>query len=153
MSSQVCDSKQLAARRACVPVLTLGVLAGIASAQDFRGAIGGQVTDESGAVLPGVTVTVTNKETNVSNEAVTNEYRHYTLLYLTPGTYSVSAELQGFKKVVRDNVEVRIGDRLELDFKLEVGGLEETITVTAETPLLETRSGSPGRSSTRSASS
>ena len=91
-------------RRACVLVLTLGVLAGIASAQDFRGAIGGQVTDESGAVLPGVTVTVTNKETNVSNEAVTNDTGTYSLLYLTPGTYSVTAELQGFKKVMRDNV-------------------------------------------------
>ena len=75
-------------RRACVLVLTLGVLAGIASAQDFRGAIGGRVTDESGAVLPGVTVTVTKKETNVSNNTVTNDTGSYSLLYLTPGTYS-----------------------------------------------------------------
>src|SRR5687768_11541392 len=91
-------------RRACVLVLTLGVLAGIASAQDFRGAIGGRVTDESGAVLPGVTVTVTNKETNVSNNTVTNDTGSYSLLYLTPGTYSVTAELQGFRKVMRDNL-------------------------------------------------
>jgi Carboxypeptidase regulatory-like domain len=132
-------------RRACVLVLTLGVLAGIASAQDFRGAIGGRVTDESGAVLPGVTVTVTNKETNVSNNTVTNDTGSYSLLYLTPGTYSVTAELQGFRKVMRDNLGVRLGDRLEVDFKLEVGRLEETVTVAADTPLLETRSGSAGQ--------
>ena len=132
-------------RRACAGILALGVLAGVATAQDFRGAVGGRITDESGAVLPGVTVTVTNKNTNIHNESVTNETGTYSLLYLTPGTYSVSAELQGFKKVVRDNVEIRLGDRLELDFKMEVGRLEETVNVAAETPLLETRSGSAGQ--------
>ena len=132
-------------RHACVVVLTLGVLAGSAAAQDFRGAIGGRVVDESGAVLPGVTVTVTNKETNVSNDALTNETGTYSLVYLTPGTYAVTAELQGFKKVMRDNVAIRLGDRLEVDFKMEVGRLEETVNVAAETPLLETRSGSAGQ--------
>jgi hypothetical protein len=126
-------------------VLALSALAGIASAQDFRGAIAGRISDESGGVLPGVTVTVTNKDTNVSNDTVTNDSGSYSLLYLTPGRYSVSAELQGFKKVVRDNVDVRVGDRLEVDFKLEVGRLEETVTVAAETPLLETRTGSAGQ--------
>ena len=123
----------------------LAVLAGTASAQDFRGAVAGRVTDSSGAVLPGVTVTVTNRDTNVTNDAVTNETGTYSLLYLQPGPYTVSAELQGFKKVSRENVEVRLGDRLELDFKLEVGSLQEVITVAADTPLLETRSGSAGQ--------
>jgi carboxypeptidase family protein len=129
---------------ACAAALALLMAAGV-SAQDFRGAIAGRVTDQSGGVLPGVTVTVTNKETNVSNNTVTNETGTYSLLYLQPGTYTVSAELQGFKKISRENVEVRLGDRLELDFKLEVGRLEEVVTVAADTPLLETRTGSAGQ--------
>jgi hypothetical protein len=126
-------------------VLATAVLPAMADAQDFRGAIGGRVTDESGGVLPGVTVTVTNSATNVTSNTVTNETGTYSLLYLQPGTYAVTAELQGFKKVMRDKVEVRLGDRLEIDFKMEVGRLEETITVAAETPLLETRTGSAGQ--------
>ena len=111
--------------RLLLAALTICVLPGVADAQDFRGGVVGKVTDESGAVLPGVTVTVMSRDTNVSNTAVTNESGAYTLLYLTPGAYRVSAELQGFKKVQRDNVEVRVGDRLEIDFKLEVGGITE----------------------------
>ena len=132
-------------RHAWRGALAVCVCAATAGAQDFRGAVTGRITDQSGGTLPGVTVTVTNKETNVAGTTVTNETGGYSFLYLTPGTYLVGAELQGFKKVVRDNVEVRLGDRLELDFKLEVGRLEETITVLAETPLLETRTGSAGQ--------
>ena len=76
--------------------LTLGVLAGVANAQDFRGGVVGKVTDESGGVLPGVTVTATSRDTNVTSTAVTNDTGAFTLLYLTPGPYRVSAELQGF---------------------------------------------------------
>jgi hypothetical protein len=131
-------------RLACAWVFALAVLPGIAGAQDFRGAIGGRITDESGAVLPGVTVTVTHKDTNVSQNTITNESGTYSLLYLNPGTYTVDVELQGFKKMTRD-VVVRLGDRLEIHFKMEVGQLAESITVAAETPLLETRTGSAGQ--------
>ena len=57
----------------------------------------------------------------------------------------MTVELSGFKKAAREGVEVRIGDRLELEFTLEVGGIEETVTVAADTPLLDTRSGSAGQ--------
>ena len=133
-------------KRACI--LSIGLLVAMvaaASAQDFRGAVNGRITDESGGVLPGVSVVVTNMETKVASSTVTSETGGYSVLYLAPGTYIVAAELQGFKKVVRDNVEVRLGDRLELNFKLDVGRMEETITVSAETPLLETRSASAGQ--------
>jgi hypothetical protein len=129
----------------CALTLVCVLVASGASAQDFRGAVAGRVTDQSGAVLPGVTVTVTNRNTNVTTDTVTNETGTYSLLYLQPGAYSVTAELQGFRKVTRDNVEVRLGDRLEIDFKLEVGRLEEVVTVAADTPLLETRTGSAGQ--------
>jgi hypothetical protein len=128
-----------------VLLLVLAFAPAVAQAQDFRGAIAGRVVDESGGVLPGVTITVTARDTNATHTAVTNETGNYSLLYLAPGTYSVAAELQGFRKMARENVVVRLGDRLEVDFRMQVGQLEETITVAAETPLLETRTGSAGQ--------
>ena len=129
----------------CVLALACLLIGTSAIAQDFRGAVGGRVTDSSGGVLPGVTVTVTNKDTNVATNTVTNDTGNYSLLYLQPGGYTVTAELQGFRKTSRENVEVRLGDRLEIDFKLEVGRMEEVVTVAAETPILDTRTGSAGQ--------
>jgi len=120
------------------------LLAADAAAQDFRGAVNGRVSDQSGGVLPGVTIVLTNKDTNVASNTVTNETGVYAVSYLAPGPYVITAELQGFKKVSRD-VEVRLGDRLDIDFRLEVGRMEEVVTVAAETPLLDTRSGSAGQ--------
>ncbi|MBI1874732.1 MAG: TonB-dependent receptor [Acidobacteria bacterium] len=114
-------------------------------AQDFRGAIAGRITDRSGGVLPGTTVTATNVATNVGSTTTTNTDGIYSLLYLTPGTYTVVAELPGFKKLSREGIEVRVGDRIALDLSLEVGQLEETVSVTAESPLLELSSGSAGQ--------
>src|SRR5882757_8587135 len=105
------------------------------SAQDPRGAIIGRVADHSGGVLPGVTVTATNVATNVASTTTTNSEGRFTIPYLTPGNYTVLVELSGFKKLQRKGIEVRIGDRLELDLDLEVGALEETVMVTAQSPL------------------
>ena len=118
---------------------------GPAWAQDFRGAITGRITDTSGGRLPGVTVTATNVATNVGSTTTTNGEGDYAILFLNPGTYSVAAELSGFKKLVRDGMEVRIGDRIGLDLTMDVGKMEETVSVTAESPLLETMSGSTGQ--------
>src|SRR3981081_3015110 len=116
-----------------------------AAAQEFRGAITGRVNDKSGGVLPGVTVTATNVATNVSSTTVTTGEGLFTIPYLIPGTYTVAAELSGFKKAVREGLDVRIGDRLVVDLSLEVGQLEETVLVTATSPLLEMGSGSAGQ--------
>jgi len=116
-----------------------------AAAQDFRGAITGRASDRSGGVLPGVTVTATNVATNVASTTTTNNEGIYTIPYLTPGTYTVVAELSGFKKAVREKLEVRIGDRLVLDLAMEVGQLEESVLVTALSPLLEVGSASAGQ--------
>jgi hypothetical protein len=132
-------------KRVCLSIVLLAAMVAAASAQDFRGAITGKITDQQGGLLPGVTVTVTNNETKVVTNTVTNETGGYSLMYLAPGTYTVVAELQGFKKAVREKIEVRLGDRLELEFKMDVGRVEETITVSAETPLLETRTASAGQ--------
>ena len=113
--------------------------------QDPRGAIQGRVVDSSGGALPGTTVMVTNTANGTANTAVTDAEGRYSIPFITPGTYDVVVELTGFKRAERKTVEVRIADRLELDFSLEVGGLEETVTVDGGTPLLETRSASQGQ--------
>jgi Carboxypeptidase regulatory-like domain len=123
----------------------LAACAGTAWAQDFRGSVAGRISDASGGRLPGVTVTATNLATNVDTTTTTGAEGDYAILYLAAGTYRVTAELSGFKKVIRDGVEVRIGDRVPIDLTLEVGQLEETVQVAAETPLLETRTGSAGQ--------
>jgi hypothetical protein len=114
-------------------------------AQDFRGAITGRVLDSSRAALPGTTVTASNVATNVDSTTTTNAEGSYTIPYLTPGIYRVSAELAGFKKLSRENIEVRVGDRLTLDLSLDVGQMQETVSVTAESPLLELGSASAGQ--------
>lgn len=125
--------------------LALFVCAPAAVAQDFRGAITGRITDAQGGRLPGATVTATHVATNVLSTATTDAAGDYAIPYLPTGTYRLTVELSGFKKVVREGLEVRIGDRLSIDVPLEVGQVEETVTVQAETPLLETRSGSAGQ--------
>jgi hypothetical protein len=130
----------------CLLVCSLSWLsASGAVAQEFRGAITGLITDGSGGRLPGVTVAATNTATNVASATVTNAERNYTIPYLIPGKYTVLAELSGFKKVVRENVDVRIGDRLALDFSMELGAIAETVLVLAQSPLLETASASTGQ--------
>jgi hypothetical protein len=132
-------------KRVCLSIVLLTAMAAAASAQEFRGGITGRVTDGSGGRLPGVTVTATHVATNVASTTTTNGEGDYSILYLTPGVYTLSTELSGFKKTVREGVEVRIGDRVGLDVKMDVGKLEETITVTAESPILQTTSGSTGQ--------
>ena len=73
-----------------------------AHAQDFRGAIGGRITDAQGGRLPGATVTVVNIATNAESTSTTDANGDFTIPYLTPGSYRVTVELQGFKKNVRE---------------------------------------------------
>src|SRR5437016_7153499 len=133
-------------KRFIVRVLALLCAASMpAAAQDFRGGITGRVSDTSGGRLPGVTVTATNVATNVGTTTTTNSEGDFAILFLNPGTYSVAAELSGFKKLVRQNVEVRVGEKLGLDLTLEVGGVAEVVSVTAESPMLATTTGSTGQ--------
>ena len=126
-------------------LLLLATTAGRADAQEFRGGISGTVTDSSKGRLPGAPVTATNVATNVASTTMTNGDGEYNILYLTPGTYTLTVELSGFKKMVREGIEVRIGDKLAVDATLDVGRMEETVSVTAESPILQTTSGSTGQ--------
>lgn len=114
------------------------------AAQDTRGAIAGRVSDASG-VVPNARVSVTHTGTNTRGETLTSAEGTFTLPYLASGTYTLTVELEGFKRLVRSGIEVRIADRLNLDLQLEVGGISETVSVTAETPLLDTSTATSGQ--------
>ncbi|MGH9162861.1 MAG: carboxypeptidase regulatory-like domain-containing protein, partial [Vicinamibacteraceae bacterium] len=102
-----------------------------AHAQGERGAITGVTLDSSNAFLPGVTVTATNVATNVDSVGVTSDAGVYRISALTPGTYRVRAELEGFKTRVVENVVISVAQTATVDFALEVGELAESVTVTA----------------------
>lgn len=98
----------------------------------------GTVTDSSGAVVPGAAVSVTEVTTGVNRKATTNQEGIYMLPYLPPGAYRVEVEAQGFKKVVREGIELRATISTRVDVTLEPGHLSEVVNVTAESPLLQT---------------
>src|SRR5262249_21681554 len=100
----------------------------------------GRVTDGTGAVVPGANITVVNEGTNVPSATRSNGEGHYLAPLLEPGVYTVTVEGQGFRKVVRGGVAVRTGDRLTLDFQLDLGATSDSVTVTGAAPLLDTNS-------------
>ena len=130
-------------RRLFVTLGILALLSGVAHAQIDRATLGGTVKDAQGGVLPGVTVSVTNIETNVSIQALTTSTGGYLVTDLRSGRYRIEAELSGFKKGVQ-TVILEIGQRGRLDLSLSVGGLTEAVTVEGEQRLLNTEQASLG---------
>jgi hypothetical protein len=116
-----------------------------AAAQAVSGGLVGNLTDQSGLALPGATVTITETNTNISYTTTTNESGYYTFPSLKDGTYKVAGELSGFKKVVRDGVIVAVNTTVRVDLKMEVGAIQETITVQGESPVLQTDRSDTGR--------
>ncbi|MEP7341997.1 MAG: carboxypeptidase-like regulatory domain-containing protein [Acidobacteriota bacterium] len=131
-----------------ISLFLIGLIAcayGTISAQEFRGSIAGRVTEGSGAAVTNAQITVTNVATNASVNSTTKDSGEYQVLYLIPGNYTLSVEASGFKKSIRRNIEVRVGDKLELDVALEVGAVTDSVNITADAPLLETGSASAGQ--------
>jgi Carboxypeptidase regulatory-like domain/TonB dependent receptor-like, beta-barrel/TonB-dependent Receptor Plug Domain len=121
-------------------VLTMAV-AGYASAQERFGTLQGRVTDQQGAAIPGVTVSVTSLATNETRAFVTDTNGQFIGADLNPGRYKVSFELAGFTKVERPDVSVVLGRSFEVDTQMQVGGVTESVQVTAEaSPLVDNRS-------------
>jgi Carboxypeptidase regulatory-like domain/TonB dependent receptor/TonB-dependent Receptor Plug Domain len=117
------------------------VMTGLASAQERFGTLTGRVTDQQGAAVPGVTVTVTNAETGENKVYVTNADGQWFAPDLTPGRYNVAFELTGFARLERSDISVMLGRGFELDAQMRVGKVTETVQVTAEAaPLVDTRS-------------
>jgi hypothetical protein len=109
-----------------------------ALAQILYGSVVGVVKDPQGAMIPGVTVTIMNKETGLTRETVTDAQGAYNLTNVLAGPYDVKVALQGFREFVRSNVPVTIGAISRVDVTLEVGTLTETVTVASESSLLQT---------------
>src|SRR5262249_16285517 len=138
-------SIRLVFTRLSVSLFCLFLSIGQAFTQEFRGSMIGRVSDSTGASVVGARITVTNVGMNTSTTVKSDEGGNYSAFYLTPGQYTVTVEVQGFKKLVRQGVEVRIADRLTLDLVLEVGAVQEMVNVSAEAPLLESASASAGQ--------
>src|SRR2546421_6985861 len=114
-----------------------------ASGQEFRGSITGKVTAPNGAVVAGATVTVTNPGTNAEATAVTNAEGSYDFPVLLPGKYKLLVTKEGFKVEAREQIEIRVADKLTIDVQLQTGSVSETVTVVSNA-VLETGSGSTG---------
>ncbi len=114
-----------------------------AAAQETRGNISGTVRD-SGGVIPGAAVTITNVDTNVSQNLVTNESGYFEAPLLNAGTYRVSVQLAGFRTATRTGSVLGVGQQLTVPVTLEIGAISEEIVVRGEAPLLDTSSVSSG---------
>jgi len=123
---------------AIVLALTALVLPADVSAQETRGRIIGRVTDATKGAIPGATVTVTDPARNTTVVSTTNDTGLFQVNYVLPGTYTVTVELAGFKKWVQQNVVLQIAQTIDLPVVLEVGAMEESVSVVAESPLVNT---------------
>src|SRR5947207_15996109 len=94
-----------------------------ASGQEFRGSITGKVTDPNGAVVAGATATVTNTGTNAESTAITNAEGSYDFPVLLPGQYKLLVTKEGFKVEAREQIEIRVADRLTIDVQLQTVGV------------------------------
>jgi hypothetical protein len=129
---------------AALVALAALALPALVHGQESRGRITGRVVDSSSSAVPGATVVVSDPARGTSDEATTNDQGLFQAPYLLPGTYRVTVELQGFKKYVRDNVVVPVAETVDVQVVLEVGAMEETLTVTAEPPTVNTSNGNLG---------
>ncbi len=118
-------------------------LAGTASAQTF-GEIAGVVKDQSGAIIPGATVTATNAATNVSRVTQSNDAGIYTFPSLIPAIYSVKVEMTGFQTTVHSNIELQVQQSARIDFALQLGQRTDTVEVTSSAALLSTSDATVG---------
>ena len=114
------------------------------AAQGTIGSILGTVTDSSGSVVPGATVTARNTGTGAVQSTTSDEEGRYTIPALPVGDYEVQTELQGFQTVIRTGIRLSVGADVVVDFDLPIGQVTEALTVTAAAPLVNTTSASLG---------
>ena len=119
-------------------------LVSLASAQIGTATITGRVTDPTGAVIPNVAITVVKTDTNFQFAATSNDDGLFRVQSLQPGTYKVTFEANGFKRLIRDSIDLRLGDVLPVDTIMQVGNVSESVEVTAAPPLLETETSATG---------
>src|SRR5439155_9820939 len=118
--------------------LCISVFTALAFAQITTGTISGTVTDSTGAVVPGVNVTLKSVEKGITRTVRTDEGGRYRAPDLALGSYEISAEASGFETVVRSGITLTVGREAVVDFTLQVGNLTDKITITGEAPLAQT---------------
>jgi hypothetical protein len=131
-------------KKLCVLVLCalagLGLAAGSAVAQERFGGLTGVISDPSGAVLPGATISITSKTTNATRTVVTDDNGIYRVPDLDPGKYTLKVELSGFSRAEINDLDVLLGKTIKVDAALKVGSMSESVQVTAEKPAIDLRS-------------
>ena len=142
MTGHLCTCRRFSAQSlraaTAAALLTFISFTPAAFAQAVYGSIAGTVTDPSGGVLPGVTVTITSVDRKTVDSVVTNEAGQYAKERLLPGLYEVKIELSGFKQAVYPDIRVNVDTQARLDAKLQVGAVSEAVTVEGYSPLLKT---------------
>ena len=129
--------------RACVLVFTC--LAGLAICRaDELAAVTGLVTDPNGRSVPGVAVIITNLATNVGARTVTNDQGIYRIPSLQPGIYRITVDKDGFKSIVKSGVELHVQDVASINFELQIGSVNETVTVEAGGLVINTQDATVG---------
>jgi outer membrane receptor protein involved in Fe transport len=119
----------------------LGIAAATLFAQEGTSTLRGVVVDQSGSVIPGATVSVANQATGLNRRSMTtNSDGEYVFTSLIPGSYRITIEAQGFKKTTQENFLLAVGETRELKIALQAGGVNETVNVTAEAPIIATTS-------------
>jgi hypothetical protein len=141
-------------RRFSIPTRIAALLIVAAAAPGFaqggRAELAGVVLDQGRAVLPGVTVTATHEGTGQERQAVTTAEGKFIIPTLLPGTYTIKAELQGFETTTRTGVVLQVGEEIALALTLNLAGVRETITVTGQSPVVETTASKIGTNITAS---
>jgi hypothetical protein len=122
----------------------VSLAAGALWAQEFRATLTGRVVDPSDAPIVGASVTVKNEGTSVAYPAKTDSRGNYTVTFLPPGEYSVTASAPGFRPALRSGLPLSVAQAATQDFKLEIGAVTQEVTVSAEAPLLEQTNGDRG---------
>src|SRR5258708_20813079 len=128
-------------RLCCGVVVFLALLMGVRApvfAQADSATLSGTVTDPSGAIITNATVEATNPDTNLTQATRTNSAGLYSFPRLPPGRYRVSVKSTGFKEFVETELVLHVGDTVSLNFKMELGSATESVSVTANSPLVNT---------------
>ena len=121
-------------------VLVLSLVTALpVTAQETRGNISGTVKDSTG-VIPGATVLILNTDTGAKQELTTNNSGYFEAPLLQPGTYEITVEMSGFKRLTQRNIVLAVAQQMNIPFTMEIGAISENITVTGEAPLLDTSS-------------
>jgi hypothetical protein len=134
----------LRARLVLACFLSVAFCASALHAQSTGGSISGTVKDETGSVVPGVTIVATNTDTSLARTLVTDGSGHYLAVDLAPGPYEVKATLQGFSTIVRSGIRLTVGRDAVVDLTLALGSIENTVEVVGEAATVDTKTSSTG---------